>query len=129
MIKLILSDMDGTLLDSEGKLPPEFDAVMARLRERGVLFAPASGRQYDSLAATFARYVDTFLFLSDNGTMVRRRGQELFSNVMDRRRALEILDHAGGRTFSAARRRRICFVRRSRSAIWTNCRSIFGRFG
>ena len=98
MIKLILSDMDGTLLDSEGKLPPEFDAVMARLRERGVLFAPASGRQYDSLAATFARYVDTFLFLSDNGTMVRRRGQELFSNVMDRRRALEILDHAGDRT-------------------------------
>ena len=28
MIKLILSDMDGTLLDEEAKLPAEFDAMM-----------------------------------------------------------------------------------------------------
>ena len=48
MIKLILSDMDGTLLDDEAKLPAEFDAMMAKLKDRGVMFAPASGRQYYS---------------------------------------------------------------------------------
>ena len=46
MIKLVFSDMDGTLLDANGQMPPEFDAVMAELRARGVVFAPASGRQY-----------------------------------------------------------------------------------
>jgi hydroxymethylpyrimidine pyrophosphatase-like HAD family hydrolase len=42
MIKLILSDMDGTLLDENGQLPQEFDEVMDALHARGVQFAPAS---------------------------------------------------------------------------------------
>ena len=46
MIKLILSDMDGTLLDDDGQVPEGFDAVIGQLRERGVIFAPCSGRQY-----------------------------------------------------------------------------------
>ena len=44
MIRLIFSDMDGTLLDENGNLPAEFGAVYARLKERGIRFAPASGR-------------------------------------------------------------------------------------
>ena len=92
MIKLILSDMDGTLLDEDAKLPPGFDAMMAKLKERGVMFAPASGRQYFSLADTFADYADSFLFISDNGTMVRQHGKEIFSDVLDRQLALDLLN-------------------------------------
>lgn len=99
MIKLILSDMDGTLLDEEAKLPAGFDAMMAKLKERGVMFAPASGRQYYSLADSFADYADSFLFISDNGTMVRQHGKEIFSDVIEHQLALKILgrvtDHAG----------------------------------
>lgn len=92
MIKLILSDMDGTLLDEEAKLPAGFDAVMAQLKERGVMFAPASGRQYFSLLDTFADYADSFLFISDNGTMVRQHGREIFSDVIEHQRALDLLN-------------------------------------
>lgn len=92
MIKLILSDMDGTLLDEEGRLPAEFDAMMEKLHDRGVMFAPASGRQYHSLVDSFRKYADTFLFVSDNGTMVRKHGEELFSNVIERKKALEIVN-------------------------------------
>ena len=56
MIKLIFSDMDGSLLDNEGNLPKEFDDMMAKLKERNVMFAPASGRQYYSLIKTFEKY-------------------------------------------------------------------------
>ena len=35
MIKLILTDMDGTLLDDAGNLPAGFDAMVAELRRRG----------------------------------------------------------------------------------------------
>ena len=92
MIKLIFSDMDGTLLDENGKLPVEFADLMAKLKARNVAFCPASGRQYYSLADSFAEYADQFIFLSDNGTMVRQHGQEIFSNVMDKKTAIDLLN-------------------------------------
>ncbi len=99
MIKLILSDMDGTLLDENGQLPEEFDEVMEELHKRGVQFAPASGRQYFSLLKSFKKYEDRFIFVSDNGTIVRQHGKELFSDVIEHDLAREIFnsmnDHDG----------------------------------
>ncbi len=94
MIKLIMSDMDGTLLDENGKLPPGFDEVMGELKKRGVLFAPCSGRQYYSLRRTFAGYEDDFLFLAENGTIVKYHDEEIFSCPMGRAEALEVLETA-----------------------------------
>ena len=96
VIKLILSDMDGTLLDDNGQVPEGFEAVARELRERGVIFAPCSGRQYFSLLDSFKGYEDEFLFLAENGTMVRYRGQELFSSTMRRDAGLQVLRTAAG---------------------------------
>ena len=79
MIKIIFSDMDGTLLTGEGKLPNGFDEIISLLKSRGVIFSPASGRQYYSLLKTFAKYENEFLFLGDNGTFVMQGGKEIFS--------------------------------------------------
>jgi len=94
VIKIIFSDMDGTLLTSESKLPEGFDETINELKKRGVIFAPASGRQYFSLIETFSKYIDDFIFVADGGTIVFRHGKELFSQPMDRETALEII-HAG----------------------------------
>ncbi len=83
MIKIIFSDMDGTLLTSQNKLPDGFDETMSELKKRGVIFAPASGRQYFSLLKTFSKYVDEFLFLAENGTLVMHREIEIFSSPID----------------------------------------------
>ncbi|MBQ7705858.1 MAG: HAD family phosphatase [Selenomonadaceae bacterium] len=91
MIKLIFSDMDGTLLTSENKLPEGFDETMAELKKRGVIFCPASGRQYFSLLKTFEKYVDEFLFVAENGTLVMHREIEIFSSPIDRGAVNEIL--------------------------------------
>lgn len=91
MIKIIFCDMDGTLLDEAGKLPAEFPAVAAELRKRGVMFAPASGRQYFSLLDTFKGYEDEFMFLAENGTLVRYREEELFSDTLDKSLAEAVL--------------------------------------
>ena len=79
MIKIIFSDMDGTLLTSANKLPEGFSEMMTELKRRNVLFAPASGRQYFSLLRSFEDYRDEFLFLAENGTLVMHRGKEIFS--------------------------------------------------
>ena len=91
MIKLIMSDMDGTLLDENGQLPAGFADMAQELKERGVMFAPCSGRQYYSLLDTFAGYEDEFIFLAENGTMVRYHDKELFSSTLNRKLGMKAL--------------------------------------
>lgn len=91
MIRLIFSDMDGTLLDENGNLPEEFSDVYLRLRERGILFAPASGRQYASLLHTFAPWQEEMIFLAENGTLVMERGAEIFSCAVEEPLALDVM--------------------------------------
>ena len=90
MVKIIFSDMDGTLLDENGNLPQGFDEAIAKLKERGVIFAPASGRQYFSLLHVFEKYKDDFLFLAENGTMVMYQGEEIFSSPLTQKDADEV---------------------------------------
>ena len=91
MIKIIFSDMDGTLLDENSQLPRGFDETISKLKARGVIFAPASGRQYFSLIRTFDKYKDDFLFLAENGTLVMYQGKEISSSPMPYETALDIL--------------------------------------
>jgi hydroxymethylpyrimidine pyrophosphatase-like HAD family hydrolase len=48
MIRLIISDIDGTLLDEQGDLPPANPVALARALERGVRLALATIRKRDS---------------------------------------------------------------------------------
>ena len=79
MIKWIISDMDGTLLIDHNRLPDDFDEVMEMLKQKNIMFSPASGRQYQALACHFPKYKDDLLFISENGTYVCQHGKELFS--------------------------------------------------
>lgn len=92
MLKLIFSDMDGTLLDENDKLPAEFDDVMAQLKEHNVTFVPSSGRQVYSLMDSFPKYQDQFIFLGDNGTLVRQHGKELFANTVDKAKSVQLME-------------------------------------
>ena len=78
MIKLIAADMDGTLLDSQKRLPPELPALLAELKVAGIRFAAASGRQYYTLEAQLAPCGGEILYLAENGTMVFSGGTPIF---------------------------------------------------
>ena len=49
MVKLIITDMDGTLLDDNNNINEEFWNIEKELNKKGIIFAAASGRQYYSL--------------------------------------------------------------------------------
>ena len=71
MIKLIATDIDGTLLaDGTLKINPEYYDVIKELRNRGVRVIAASGRQRSSIEKVFAPIVDEISFISENGTAV-----------------------------------------------------------
>jgi len=93
MIRLIVSDMDGTLLDGEGKIPEEFWDLVPELRKKNILFAVASGRQYYTLLEQFAPIRDDIIFIAENGTYVVWRGEELFANPLPLSDARDILRH------------------------------------
>ncbi|MFF3908017.1 Cof-type HAD-IIB family hydrolase [Streptomyces sp. NPDC001848] len=82
-IRLVVTDMDGTLLDGGGRLPEGLWPLLAELRRRDVLFSPASGRQYATLARQFAEAGDGMVFVAENGTYVVRDGVELSSDPLD----------------------------------------------
>lgn len=82
-IKFIATDMDGTLLDKDGRLPPDFFDVFQQLEQRDIMFAAASGRQYYSLLQTFSAVKDRIMFIAENGTLVIHQGEELYSCTID----------------------------------------------
>ncbi len=54
MIKLIVSDVDGTLVkDGTLEINPEYMDVIKKLREKEIYFAVCSGRQYSSESQLF----------------------------------------------------------------------------
>ena len=67
MIKFVASDLDGTLLDGERRLPEGIFPLIRKLHSLGVLFAPSSGRQYANLKKLFAPVVNDVLFICENG--------------------------------------------------------------
>ncbi|MDD2960353.1 MAG: HAD family hydrolase [Lachnospiraceae bacterium] len=94
MIKIIFSDMDGTLLDENGRLPAEFDEIIGELKKRGVIFAPTSGRQYFALMHQMGKYKDDFLFLAENGAYSCYREKEIFSSPIDKTEYMKVLNKA-----------------------------------
>ena len=71
MIKVIACDIDGTLLHGDAQeIDPVIFREIGRLREKGILFCPASGRQYASLRRLFAPVADQLLYLCENGALL-----------------------------------------------------------
>ncbi|WP_235831322.1 Cof-type HAD-IIB family hydrolase [Gordonia zhaorongruii] len=82
-IRLVVSDMDGTLLDANGRVPDGFWPFLDEMTERGIAFVPASGRQCQSLARLFDRFPGPLSYVGDNGGVVMHADAVLHSVTMD----------------------------------------------
>ena len=92
MIKLIATDLDGTLLDNNGELNEEFNHVFNELYKKGITFMAASGRQYPALETLFESVKDKMMFIAENGTFAVNKGEELLCDPMDRKNVEDIID-------------------------------------
>jgi len=84
-IKLIVSDMDGTLLRSNHELSPEFKDIYNQLKDKGIKFVPASGRQFYSITSYFEDEKDNMAIIAENGTYVTYKGEEIFIDELDKK--------------------------------------------
>ncbi|WP_277207191.1 Cof-type HAD-IIB family hydrolase [Isoptericola croceus] len=87
-IRLVVTDMDGTLLDPDGAVPDGLWPLLERMHDAGITFVPASGRQHATIAASFPATStpghDELVIIAENGTLVTRGGQEVSSETLDR---------------------------------------------
>lgn len=92
MIKLIASDIDGTLVeDGKHYFNPELYEVILKLRDNGVQFAAATGRQWASIESLFEPVKKKIFYISDNGAYIGCCGRALYVNTMERELSLELI--------------------------------------
>jgi hypothetical protein len=90
-IRLVATDMDGTLMDDAKRIHDELWPLVDELHERGVTFCPASGRQYENLRLLFEDVAGELVFIAENGTYVVAHGREVSSDCLDLAVAREIV--------------------------------------
>ncbi|MGL5749555.1 MAG: HAD family hydrolase [Paraclostridium sp.] len=84
MIKFIATDMDGTLLDSNHKLPNDFGEILEELKERDILFSISTGRNYLDILNKVKDYKDDIMFICENGSVIYYKDECIFSNFLNK---------------------------------------------
>ena len=133
-LRLVAVDMDGTLLDGDGEIPDELWPLLATMRERGIGFVPASGRQYATLHRLFERDAAGMPFIAENGAFVVRDDHEISSAAVGHDvvaavlRAMGEREAAGGDLGVVVCGKRCAFVERSDEPFLAEVRKYYASF-
>lgn len=74
-IRLIVTDMDGTLLDAHHQLPSNFEQIVQSLYQQNIRWAIASGRQLANLKARFDALAVPVDIIAENGAVAQCAGE------------------------------------------------------
>jgi hydroxymethylpyrimidine pyrophosphatase-like HAD family hydrolase len=96
VIRLVAIDVDGTLLDSHGRVPGENLEALAEAARRGVHLAVVTGRSYPFALQAVETLPDPLTMVVYNGAVVRQRGGSTL--------AVRPLEHATARLVLEATR-------------------------
>lgn len=83
MIKLIASDMDGTLLNSNKQLSPSLYGILKKLNDKGIVFVAISGREIFSLKEIFKDVEEDIVYASNNGNYITYKDEVIFENYIE----------------------------------------------
>ena len=81
-LRLVVTDMDGTLLDGQGRVPAVLLEAVEDMRAAGIVFTPASGRQLANLRAVLGSAVEDSPLIAENGSFVVHGGEEVHSDTI-----------------------------------------------
>lgn len=95
-VKLVVSDMDGTLLNDEGIVSPEFFELYKELEALGIHFIAASGRQYYSIIDKLAPIKNDITVIAENGGIVKQGDEVLLTKSLPKKTVRELLTKLRG---------------------------------
>ncbi len=79
-VKLIVSDMDGTLLNDMHEVSDLFFEQFIQLKSKNIKFVAASGRQYHSILEKLKSIQKDVTIVAENGAYVVENNKELYVN-------------------------------------------------
>lgn len=93
MIRLVASDLDGTLLQNGAQSldPKVFDQIKV-LKQNGIYFTAASGRQYENLRRLFGPVKNDISYIAENGSLCIHDGKTLSKGLIPRELGTRIID-------------------------------------
>lgn len=91
MIRLIATDLDGTLLDDQKRIPEEFFPTVKAL-EGKTTFVVASGRSYPKVEQDFMEGLKQLYFICDNGAAVWHQGRLLQHQSFSREELAQLIE-------------------------------------
>ncbi|MBQ4916261.1 HAD family phosphatase [Maribacter sp. MMG018] len=93
-VKMVVSDMDGTLLNDNHEVSSRFFELFEKMKQQGIIFVAASGRQYHSIVDKLLPIKDDIIVIAENGGFAMHRNKELLSTPLpyeDKNTVLDIL--------------------------------------
>ncbi len=89
-VKLVVTDMDGTLLNSKHEVSPQFFKLFAALKNH-IHFVAASGRQYHSIVHKLKIIKDDITIIAENGGFTRQGNQELMVTHLPQKKIQQLI--------------------------------------
>ncbi|WP_298497368.1 HAD family hydrolase [uncultured Algibacter sp.] len=91
-IKLVVTDMDGTLLNSKHEVSSLFFELFKELKKHNILFVAASGRPYYSIIEKLNTIKDDIIIVAENGGIVINKEKLLLSTPIETTNLIEIVN-------------------------------------
>lgn len=91
MIRIIFSDIDGTLINDQLVVTEKTRQALLRAHKQGCLIVPVSARMPKAIQPILDGFLPTFPIISYNGALIQdEQGRQLFSHGMKKEDALSI---------------------------------------
>lgn len=91
-VRLVVTDMDGTLLNSKGEVSNTFFDLFKKFKENDIHFVAASGRQYNSITNKLNSIVDDITIIAENGGIAKQGTEELLVTNLPEESTNEIIE-------------------------------------
>ncbi|MEN8765420.1 MAG: HAD family hydrolase [Wenyingzhuangia sp.] len=90
-VKMIVTDMDGTLLNPKHQVSDLFFEQFEVLKANQIRFVAASGRQYHSILEKLDKIKKDITIVAENGAYIVENGTEVYANTMTNDEVLKLV--------------------------------------
>lgn len=90
-IKLVVTDLDGTLLNSKQEVSAQFTELFNQLLAHNIVFVAASGRPQYSIIKKLHTIKNDITIVSDNGALVSKNNDVILSSPLKRTKLAQVI--------------------------------------
>ena len=91
-VKMVITDMDGTLLNSNHEVSSKFFEIFDHLNQQNIIFVAASGRPYYSIVDKLQTIKNHITIVAKNGSLVIQNDEILLSNSINHQKLSNLFD-------------------------------------